>query len=84
MRSSFAVQTGIAVAVGKVVSFLPTEVVQVVATLLFLAGAFLLFRESRNADEEEAETENEFSAKRVLPVHDIVAGKPVEFGVAMQ
>lgn len=60
---AFAVQTGIAVALGRAASFLPDDLVRGAAALLFLAGAFLLLREARSADAEESETEDEFAAK---------------------
>lgn len=60
---AFAVQTGIAVAVGGVAGLLPTDVVRVAAAVMFLVGAVLLFRESRAADAEEAETEREYAEK---------------------
>lgn len=60
---AFLVQTLIAVTVGKAVTFLPTDVVHVVACLIFLAGAFVLVREAPKADAEEQETEEEFAAK---------------------
>lgn len=45
---AFAVQTGIAVGLGKAASLLPTDLVRGGAALLFLAGALLLFREARS------------------------------------
>lgn len=60
---AFAVQTGIAVALGKAAAFLPTDVVRAAAAVLFLVGALLLFREARGADAEEAETEEEFAER---------------------
>lgn len=60
---AFAVQTGIAVALGSAATLLPPEVVRAVATLLFLAGAVLLFREARSADGDEAGTEEEYAAR---------------------
>jgi putative Ca2+/H+ antiporter (TMEM165/GDT1 family) len=65
---AFAVQTGIAVGLGKAASFLPTDVVRGGAAVLFLAGALILFREARGdnaeeADAEEAETEAEYAAR---------------------
>ena len=62
---AFLVQTLIAVTVGKVVTFLPTEVVQGVAALIFLVGAVLLLREAPKADAGEAETEEEYAAKAI-------------------
>lgn len=60
---AFAVQTGIAVALGKAASFLPDDLVRGAAAVMFLVGAVLLLREARNADAEEAETEEEFAEK---------------------
>ena len=60
---AFLVQTVIAVTVGKVVTFLPTTVVHLVAAGIFLVGAVLLAREAPNADAEEHEAEEEFAAK---------------------
>ena len=66
---AFAVQTGIAVSLGKAVSFLPITYVRIGAAVLFLAGALLLFREARNADAEEAETEAEYAERAGDPKH---------------
>ncbi|RNL81416.1 TMEM165/GDT1 family protein [Nocardioides marmorisolisilvae] len=60
---AFLVQTLIAVTVGHAVTFLPDEVVKIVAAVIFLIGAVLLIREAPKADQEEAETEAEFAAK---------------------
>ena len=54
---AFAVQTGIAVALGKAASFLPDDVVRAAAALMFTIGAAILFREARRADDGEAEQE---------------------------
>jgi len=62
--AAFTVQTGVAVVLGRAASFLPDEVVQVAAAVLFLIGAVLLFREARahqlGADDDNGE---EFAAK---------------------
>jgi putative Ca2+/H+ antiporter (TMEM165/GDT1 family) len=53
---AFAVQTGIAVALGHAASFLPPEVVRSASVVLFLFGAVVLIREGRShqqADEDE-------------------------------
>lgn len=60
---AFAVQTGIAVGLGTAASLLPITAVRVATAVLFAAGAVLLFREARHADEHEAETEQEFAAR---------------------
>jgi len=58
---AFAVQTLVAVTVGRLVSLLPHTAVHLAAGALFLAGAVLLVREGR-AQQEEAE-EDEFAEK---------------------
>lgn len=45
---AFTVQTVVAVALGHAASFLPTEAVHVLALVMFLAGAVVLFREGRS------------------------------------
>jgi putative Ca2+/H+ antiporter (TMEM165/GDT1 family) len=60
--AAFLIQTLIAVSVGKVVTYLPHGIVQGVAGVIFLAGAFLLLREAPKADAAEAATEEEFAA----------------------
>lgn len=66
---AFLVQTGIAVGLGKAASFLPEQLVHVVAALLFAIGAIILFREARTADADESETESEFAAKADANAH---------------
>jgi putative Ca2+/H+ antiporter (TMEM165/GDT1 family) len=65
--AAFFVQSLVAVTAGSVVGLLPDTVVKSVAAGIFLLGAFLLFREARHADEEEAETEESFAAKASTP-----------------
>ena len=52
---AFLIQTLLAVTVGKVVTFLPEQIVQAVALVIFLLGAVLLFREAPKADAEATE-----------------------------
>jgi len=66
---AFLVQTGVAVGLGKAAAFLPEQVVHVVAAVLFVIGAIILFREARSADAEEAETESEYAAKADSDLH---------------
>lgn len=61
--AAFAVQTTVAVVVGQAVSFLPDVVVQVAAAVLFLIGAFLLFREAREHQKGAEEDEEDYAAK---------------------
>lgn len=66
---AFLLQTGIAVGVGKVVSFLPEQLIHSVAALMFTIGAVILVREARSADDEEPEQEEEFAAKADSTAH---------------
>jgi len=66
---AFLAQTGVAVGLGKAAAFLPEQLVHVVAALMFVTGAIILFREARSADAEEAETESEYAAKADSDLH---------------
>jgi putative Ca2+/H+ antiporter (TMEM165/GDT1 family) len=66
---AFAVQTGIAVALGHAASLLPRDVVHVVAMVLFLAGAVILFREGRSHHEARGEE----YVEKARPVHGVRA-----------
>ena len=66
---AFLVQTGVAVGVGKVVSFLPEQLIHTVAALMFVIGAVILFREARSADEDEPGQEDEYAAKADSGAH---------------
>jgi len=58
---AFAVQTGIAVALGKAASFLPDDAVKGGAALLFLFGAVMLLREA--IAHHAADSGEEYAAK---------------------
>ncbi len=60
---AFFVQTLIAVLAGGLVTLLPDQVVKGVATLIFLAGAFVLFRAAPKADAEEQAQEEEYAER---------------------
>ncbi len=60
---AFGVQCLVAVSAGHAVSFLPDWVVHVVSTVMFLIGAFLLFRAAPSADSDEHDQEESFAAK---------------------
>ena len=62
---AFLVQTLVAVLLGHAVSFLPEEVVQAAAGLMFLVGAVILIREGRS-HQEAAASDEEIETK---PVH---------------
>lgn len=68
---AFAVQTLVAVGLGKVASLLPAQAVQVLVMLMFLAGAVVLFREGRShqqasGDEYAAKAANVSGARAIL------------------
>ena len=52
---AFAVQTTVAVLLGHAASFLPEDLVRVVALLMFLAGAVILVREGRGHQQASGE-----------------------------
>ena len=70
---AFLVQTLIACTVGGLVTLLPHRIVEVVAGLIFLAGAILLLREAPKADADEAKTEEEYAAKATAPKAGLAA-----------
>lgn len=70
---AFAVQTGIAVALGKAAALLPTEAVQAGAAVLFLLGAVLLIRGARSGGGEDfAATAGEAYGLRVVATSFLV------------
>lgn len=60
---AFLVQTLVAVTVGGLLAQLPKRPVEIFAAVMFLVGGVILIRGARKADEEEAETEEEFAHK---------------------
>ena len=60
---AFAVQTLVAVTLGRVIAELPHRPITAVAAALFLVGGIVLLSGAGRADEEEAETEEEFAGK---------------------
>lgn len=60
---AFGVQCVLAGAAGRLVALLPALPVRILVTLLFLAGAVLLVRGARAADQELAEQEQEYAQK---------------------
>jgi putative Ca2+/H+ antiporter (TMEM165/GDT1 family) len=58
--AAFFVQCLVAVLAGSLIARLPRQPVAIVAALLFLAGAFVLFRGARRGD-HEAEEEREYA-----------------------
>ena len=70
---AFLVQTVIACTLGGLVTLLPHTLVEVVAAVIFLAGAVLLLREAPKADADEAATEEEYAAKATSPKSGLAA-----------
>ena len=68
---AFLVQTGVAVGLGTAASFLPEQLVHVVAALMFVIGAVILFRAARSADADESEIEDEYAAKADADAHGL-------------
>jgi putative Ca2+/H+ antiporter (TMEM165/GDT1 family) len=62
---AFLVQTLLAVVAGHLATYLPDVLIKSIALLVFLIGAFVLFRSAPGADAEEKETEEEYAAKAV-------------------
>ena len=60
---AFLVQTLVAVTVGGLLAQLPKRPVEIFAAVMFLVGGVILIRGAGKADEEEAETEEEFAHK---------------------
>ena len=62
---AFGVQTVVAVTAGTLATLLPDQLIKSIAIVIFLVGAFLLFRTAPGADEEERQTEEEYASKAV-------------------
>lgn len=62
---AFLVQTVVAVTAGTLATLLPDELIKSIAIVIFLVGAFVLFRTAPGADAEEREQEEEYAAKAV-------------------
>ena len=75
---AFTVQTTVAVLLGHAVSFLPEEVVQAAAMVMFFAGAVILIREGRGHQAADAE-EDVIETKDVTGLRAIVASFLVLF-----
>lgn len=69
VSAAFLLQTGVAVALGGVLSRLPRTPVELAVSVLFLVGGVLLLRGAARADAEEAQTEEEFAAKARTGAH---------------
>ena len=66
---AFLVQCVVAVTAGGLLSLLPEPVVVAASTVLFLVGAFVLWRGAATADAEEATAEEEFGGKAAGEAH---------------
>ena len=68
---AFLVQCVVAVTAGGLLSLLPEPVVVAASAVLFLVGAFVLWRGAKDADADEAEAEEEFGGKATGDVHGL-------------
>ena len=78
VSAAFAVQTTVAVLLGHAATFLPEEIVQTVAMLMFLAGAVILIREGRSHQQASGEEYAE-NAKNVTGFRAVLASFLVLF-----
>ncbi|QBR92768.1 TMEM165/GDT1 family protein [Nocardioides euryhalodurans] len=73
---AFTVQTLVAVALGHAASFLPTDVVRLVALVMFLVGAVILFRQGRShhldSGDEYAEKAGDASGLKAIGASFVV------------
>lgn len=76
---AFAVQTLLAVVVGRVATLLPQDLIHVLAALLFLGGAVLLFREGRSQQEADEGEEFVERAKEAHGLKQVLASFMVLF-----
>ena len=63
VAAAFGVQCLVAVTAGGLLTLLPRRPILAVTAVLFAAGAVLMWRHARHADEEEAEEEREYEAQ---------------------
>ena len=73
VTAAFLVQTVVACTLGGLLARLPRTPVEVVAAVLFLVGAILLWRGAAHAEEEEEETEREYATKAKAGVRGLRA-----------
>jgi len=64
---AFFVQTLVAVAAGKLATFLPDTLIRGVSAVIFVLGAIVLIRTAPRADAEERAQEREYAAKATDP-----------------
>ena len=60
---AFLIQTVIAVTAGHLATLLPEVLIHIVAMVIFLVGAVVLFRSAPSAEAEEIEAEEEYAAR---------------------
>jgi Ca2+/H+ antiporter, TMEM165/GDT1 family len=77
--AAFAVQTTVAVLLGHAVSFLPTEIVQSAAAVLFLVGAVLLIREAREHHRADGDEEYDVPVREAHGFQAVLASFLVLF-----
>ena len=60
---AFLIQTIIGVTAGHLATLLPETLIRSVALVIFLVGAFVLYRSAPSAEQEELEAEEEYAGK---------------------
>src|SRR5512139_2824232 len=60
---AFLIQTIIGVTAGHLATLLPETLIRSVALVIFLVGAFVLFRSAPSAEQEELEAEEEYAGR---------------------
>ncbi|CAN5129942.1 TMEM165/GDT1 family protein [soil metagenome] len=70
---AFGIQTLIAVSAGALATLLPDTLVKSVALVIFLLGAFVLFRTAPGADELEKQQEEEYRGRATEPKSFLMA-----------
>lgn len=67
VAAAFTVHVVIAVAAGSLVSLLPHRIVEGIVAVLFLVGAYLVWREGRDDEDDTAEEEAELAELAEVP-----------------
>jgi putative Ca2+/H+ antiporter (TMEM165/GDT1 family) len=63
VTAAFGIQCAVAAAAGRLLTLLPSRLVEIAAAALFAVGGLLLLRGARRADEDEAEQEKEYKER---------------------
>ncbi len=81
VAAAFAMHVTVAVLLGQLLTLAPRRVVEAVVGVLFLLGALLLLRESRQREEEDESTEAELAASDAQRAPTFLRVAGAAFGV---